>query len=125
MVTNVAAGRIARVTGPRSVILVGAVLAALACAALLGVDAGTSYAAMAVPLVVLGGAVGLIVPLMTSELLGSVDRSRSGVASGSLNTMRQTGSVIGVAPGLHTVLGISVALLLTTGGLALGMAGRP
>ena len=125
MVTNVAAGRIARVTGPRSVILVGAVLAALACAVLLGVDAGTSYAVMAVPRLVLGGAVGLIVPLMTSELLGSVDRSRSGVASGSLNTMRQTGSVIGVAPGLHTVLGISVALLLTTGGLALGMAGRP
>jgi DHA2 family methylenomycin A resistance protein-like MFS transporter len=75
---------------------------------------------------------------MTSELLGSVDRSRSGVASGTLNTMRQTGSVIGVAlfgsvvarsgggvaPGLHAVLGISVALL-TTGGLALGMSGRP
>jgi MFS transporter, DHA2 family, methylenomycin A resistance protein len=117
----------------------GALLAALACAALLGVGAGTSYRAMVVPLIVLGGAVGLIVPLMTSELLGSVDRSRSGVASGTLNTMRQTGSVIGVAlcgsvvarsgagvaPALHTVLGISIALLLTTGALALGMAGRP
>jgi len=139
LLTNIAAGRIARVTGPRRVILVGAVLAALACAALLGVGAGTSYGAMLVPLVVLGGAVGLIVPLMTSELLGSVDRSRSGVASGTLNTMRQTGSVIGVAlfgsvvarsgaavaPGLHAVLGISIALLLTTGGLAFGMAGAP
>jgi DHA2 family methylenomycin A resistance protein-like MFS transporter len=139
LITNVTAGRIARVTGPRRVMLAGALLAALACAALLGVGAGTSYRAMVVPLVVLGGAVGLIVPLMTSELLGSVDRSRSGVASGTLNTMRQTGSVIGVAlfgsvvarsgagvaPALHTVLGISIALLLTTGALALGMAGRP
>ena len=52
--------------------------------------------------------------------------------------MRQTGSVIGVAlfgsvvassvsgiaPGLHEVLAISIALLLATGGLALRMAGR-
>lgn len=41
--------------------------------------------------------IGVIVPLMTSEILGSVDRSYSGVASGTLNTARQTGSVIGVA----------------------------
>jgi hypothetical protein len=52
--------------------------------------------------------------------------------------MRQTGSVIGVAlfgsvvassvsgiaPGLHVVLGISIALLLATGALALRMSGR-
>jgi len=34
------------------------------------------------------------------------------------------GSVSGVAPGLHVVLAISIGLLLATGGLALGMAGR-
>jgi DHA2 family methylenomycin A resistance protein-like MFS transporter len=139
MATNVAAGRIARVVGPRRVMIFGAVLAAAACALLLGVGRATPYWEMAVQLTVLGGAVGLMVPLMTSELLGSVDRSRSGIASGTLNTMRQTGSVIGVAlfgsvvassvagvaAGLHAVLGISIALLLATGGLALGMAGRP
>jgi len=138
MATNVAAGRLARVAGPRRVILLGAVLAAAACALLLGVGRSTPYWAMALPLTMLGGAVGLIVPLMTSELLGSVDRSQSGIASGTLNTMRQTGSVIGVAlfgsvvassvsgiaPGVHEVLGISIALLLATGGLALRMAGR-
>jgi MFS transporter, DHA2 family, methylenomycin A resistance protein len=78
--------------------------------------------------------VGLIVPLMTSELLGSVDQSKSGIASGTLNTMRQTGSVVGVAlfgsliatagiaGGLHASLAISIALLLSTGALALVMS---
>jgi DHA2 family methylenomycin A resistance protein-like MFS transporter len=33
---------------------------------------------------------------MTRSLLGSVDRSRSGIASGTLTTMRQTGSLVGV-----------------------------
>ena len=70
MATNVAAGRLARVAGPRRVILLGAVLAAAACALLLGVGRSTPYWAMALPLTMLGGAVGLIVPLMTSELLG-------------------------------------------------------
>ncbi len=84
---------------------------------------------MVVPLVALGAAVGLIVPLMTAELLASVDRSQSGIASGTLNTLRQTGSVVGVAlfgsliatglvGGLHASLAISIALLLVTGALA-------
>jgi MFS transporter, DHA2 family, methylenomycin A resistance protein len=88
---------------------------------------------MVVQLVALGAAVGLIVPLMTSELLGSVHNSQSGIASGTLNTLRQTGSVLGVAlfgsliatagiaGGLHASLAISIALLLATGALALVM----
>lgn len=47
--------------------------------------------------VVNGGAVGLVVPPMTSVLLGTVAPEWSGIASGALNTMRQTGSVLGVA----------------------------
>jgi DHA2 family methylenomycin A resistance protein-like MFS transporter len=71
---------------------------------------------------VLGGGIGLLVPPMTTTLMGSVDRSRSGIASGTLNMMRQTGSVLGVAvfgsliaakdrftAGLHTSLLISIA----------------
>jgi hypothetical protein len=34
---------------------------------------------------------------LTSALLGSVEKSRSGVAAGVLNSARQTGSVLGVA----------------------------
>ena len=43
---------------------------------------GPSYLAIVAQLVVVGFALGLIVPVMTSALLGSVDRSHSGVAPG-------------------------------------------
>jgi DHA2 family methylenomycin A resistance protein-like MFS transporter len=132
MATNVYAGRLARRFGARRVMLFAAALAAAGCAGLLGVDASTPYGAMVVQMVVLGAAIGLIVPLMTSALMGSVDRSQSGIASGTLNTLRQTGSVVGVAlfgsliatslvGGLHVALAISIALLLTTGALAASM----
>jgi MFS transporter, DHA2 family, methylenomycin A resistance protein len=68
---------------------------------------------------------GLLVPPLTSTLLGSVEKSRSGIAAGVLNATRQTGSVLGVAlfgslvsrssafmTGLHTSLIISAGLLL-------------
>ncbi len=45
----------------------------------------------------MGGGLGLLVPPMTSTLLGSVEKSRSGIAAGVLNSTRQTGSVLGVA----------------------------
>jgi DHA2 family methylenomycin A resistance protein-like MFS transporter len=45
----------------------------------------------------MGGGLGLLVPPLTSTLLGSVEKSRSGVAAGVLNSTRQTGSVLGVA----------------------------
>jgi MFS transporter, DHA2 family, methylenomycin A resistance protein len=62
---------------------------------------------------------------MTNALMGSVERSRSGIASGTLNTTRQTGSVPGVAvfgslvaahdrfiPGFHVALVISIGLVM-------------
>ena len=45
----------------------------------------------------IGGGLGLLVPPLTSTLLGSVEKSRSGIAAGVLNATRQTGSVLGVA----------------------------
>jgi DHA2 family methylenomycin A resistance protein-like MFS transporter len=61
-------------------------------------------------------------------LLGSVEKSRSGIAAGVLNATRQTGSVLGVAlfgslagqadallAGAHASLVISAGLLLAGG----------
>jgi DHA2 family methylenomycin A resistance protein-like MFS transporter len=45
----------------------------------------------------MGAGLGLLVPPLTSALLGSVDKQRSGLASGVLNAARQTGSVLGVS----------------------------
>jgi DHA2 family methylenomycin A resistance protein-like MFS transporter len=66
------------------------------------------------------------VPPLTSALLGSVEKSRSGVAAGVLNSSRQTGSVLGVAlfgsligqtndfiSGVRAALAISTLLLVS------------
>ena len=75
-------------------------------------------------LIAIGAGLRLLVPPLTSTLLGSVDKTRSGVAAGVLNSTRQTGSVFGVAlfgsfigantliPGARKSLIISAILLL-------------
>jgi MFS transporter, DHA2 family, methylenomycin A resistance protein len=45
----------------------------------------------------MGCGIALSVPPLTSALLGSVKKSRSGIAAGVLNSARQSGSVLGVA----------------------------
>jgi DHA2 family methylenomycin A resistance protein-like MFS transporter len=87
----------------------------------------------------MGAGLGLLVPPLTSTLLGSVDKSRSGIAAGVLNATRQTGSVLGVAlfgsllgqagslsghadaflRGAHLSLIISTLLLIAAAALAL------
>jgi MFS transporter, DHA2 family, methylenomycin A resistance protein len=94
---NLLTGRMAGSLGPRITIGAGALLIALAAGALLGVDASTPYLAMVAQISVLGFGAGMIVPVITFQTLGSVERSRSGLAAGTLNTMRQAGSAIGVA----------------------------
>jgi DHA2 family methylenomycin A resistance protein-like MFS transporter len=94
---NLLAPKITLRLGASRSIVIGALMVAAGCAALLGVDRGMSYWVMVAPLVVMGGGLGLLVPPLTSTLLGSVDKNHSGVAAGVLNSARQTGSVLGVA----------------------------
>jgi MFS transporter, DHA2 family, methylenomycin A resistance protein len=124
VIANVAAARLARILGARWLIAVGAVLMAVGSAALLDIDAVTGYVRVFLPLAAIGFGLGLVVPAITSSLLGSVDPGESGIASGTLNTARQTGSVVGVAlfgslvatspiSGLRVALAICVALCTT------------
>ncbi|MCO5993354.1 MFS transporter [Actinoallomurus rhizosphaericola] len=136
MAANLTANRFARALGARRVILIGAALLAGGCLAMLGSTAGTSYAALMLPLSAEGFGLGLIVPVMTSVLLSGVDRSRSGLASGALNAARQTGSVLGVAlfgslaagtgpvNGLHLALLISTVLITAVAALGTRILGR-
>jgi DHA2 family methylenomycin A resistance protein-like MFS transporter len=94
---NLAAPRLAERFGAPYVIAAGALIAAAGTLALLGIERGTSYWAVVAQFIALGGGLGLLVPPLTSTLLGSVDKSRSGIAAGVLNSTRQTGSVLGVA----------------------------
>jgi MFS transporter, DHA2 family, methylenomycin A resistance protein len=123
MAANLNAGRAAARFGARAILIVGALLMVASLVALLPIGPDTAYLGLVAQLFALGLGLGLIVPVMTSELLGSVERERSGVASGTLNTARQAGSVVGVAlfgsliggdlvAGLHVALAISIGLSL-------------
>src|SRR6185437_14594199 len=94
---NLVAARVAERIGAPAAIAVGAVSSALGCLALLGMGPGTGYWAIGAQLTIIGAGLGLLVPPLTSALLGSVEKSRSGIAAGVLNATRQTGSVLGVA----------------------------
>jgi DHA2 family methylenomycin A resistance protein-like MFS transporter len=120
----VAASVSERLGAPRTMAL-ASVITAAGCVALLPMASGARYWAIGAQLVVLGGGLGLLVPPLTSTLLGSVEKSRSGIAAGVLNATRQTGSVLGVAlfgslvggdnafiTGVHASLLISAAVLL-------------
>jgi DHA2 family methylenomycin A resistance protein-like MFS transporter len=122
---NLIAPRITERIGAPATIAAGAALSALGCLAMLGIEAGTSYAAISAQLIAISAGLGLLVPPLTSTLLGSVEKSRSGIAAGVLNATRQTGSVLGVAlfgslagrenafmAGMHESLVISACLLL-------------
>ncbi|MBV9819871.1 MAG: MFS transporter [Solirubrobacterales bacterium] len=138
LVANLLAGRLDARYGPRRVIAAGALLMATGAAALIGASTHSPFTALVVQLVGLGFGIGLIVPAMTAAVLASVDRSRSGIASGTLNSARQSGSVIGVAlfgaliadggrlvSGLHVALAISVALAILVGALTIKVPKEP
>ncbi len=121
----VAASVSERLGAPQTIALASLITAAGCIALLLPMTSGTSYWAIGAQLVVLGGGLGLLVPPLTSTLLGSVEKSRSGIAAGVLNATRQTGSVLGVAlfgslvqgdngfiAGAHASLVISAVVLL-------------
>jgi MFS transporter, DHA2 family, methylenomycin A resistance protein len=125
---NLITARLAERIGAAQTIALGAALSAIGCLALLGIAPGTSYAEIGAQLVIIGGGLGLLVPPLTSTLLGSVEKSRSGIAAGVLNATRQTGSVLGVAlfgslvggsdafmSGAHQALVISALLLVLAG----------
>jgi DHA2 family methylenomycin A resistance protein-like MFS transporter len=122
---NLLAPRLAERIGPCPTIVVGACVSALGCLGLLWIEAGTSYWAIFAQMIAISGGLGLLVPPLTSTLLGSVEKARSGIAAGVLNATRQTGSVLGVAlfgslvasegafmTGLHLSLVVSAAVLL-------------
>ena len=131
LATNLFAAWVAERIGVLPAICIGSAIAGIGCLALLPVERGANYFLMCAQLIALGGGMGLLVPPLTSALLGSVEKSRSGIASGILNSMRQTGSVVGVAlfgslvaqpvtfiSGMKQSLCISAALFLLASALA-------
>jgi MFS transporter, DHA2 family, methylenomycin A resistance protein len=97
LASNLVAAYLARRFGDKLTIAAGAILACAACAGLWGIGQDTRYWLICAPLIGIGAGLGLLVPPLTSALLGCVEKSHSGIASGVLNATRQTGSVLGVS----------------------------
>jgi DHA2 family methylenomycin A resistance protein-like MFS transporter len=96
-VANLNIGRISGRFGDRKCIVTGTALILLGCVGMLGIGADTGYGWLLPPFILMGGGLGTMVPPLTHALLSSVDKARSGIASGVLTASRQTGSVLGVS----------------------------
>lgn len=131
---NIAAGRVSVRAGIRLPMATGLLVAGLGYGMLSCLGTDSSYLALLPGLIIIPAGVGLAVPLMTTALLSTVPRSRSGVASGVLNTVRQAAGGVGVAlfgalmagrgvPGIQTAMLFS-AVLMGCGALAAGFGMR-
>ncbi len=83
--------------GARRVMVMGLILAAVACFGFVLVEAQTSYLLLACIIAVLGFGLASVLPAMTEAAISHVPRAQSGIAAGMLNVSRQVGGVIGVA----------------------------
>jgi DHA2 family methylenomycin A resistance protein-like MFS transporter len=96
----------ARAGGPRFSILFSLTCLGLGLSGVLIAGAHTPYVALIPPLALTGFGMGVVMPAVTAALTDAAPLHHSGLASGVINSARQTGSVIGVA-----VLGGLVARL--------------
>jgi DHA2 family methylenomycin A resistance protein-like MFS transporter len=92
---NVVGSRCVARFGLRIPIFVGLLIAATGCALLAGED--TTYLAILPGQLLIRLGIGLVVPAITTGMLAAVPSARTGVASGALNAIRQTGGAVGVA----------------------------
>jgi DHA2 family methylenomycin A resistance protein-like MFS transporter len=83
--------------GPFHALIRGHFAAAVGALILASFGQGRTPAGLVLALVVIGAGAGITTPAMNLAVLDSVERTQSGLASGILNSARQTGGVIGVA----------------------------
>jgi EmrB/QacA subfamily drug resistance transporter len=97
MCAAIVSGRLVARVGARLPITVGLLTAGTALLFLTGVQPETPYASFWYWLLLMGLGIGLIMSPMTSAIMGTVPPARAGMASATSNTMRQIGSVFGIA----------------------------
>jgi len=97
MATAIVAGRITGRFGARLPVTAGLVVAGSALLLMTTVQATTSYADFWYFLLLMGIGTGLIMSPMTTAIMGTVPPARAGMASATSNTLRQVGSVFGIA----------------------------
>ena len=96
-VMNVYSGKLTGRVGPRMAMTIGYTVAGGALLALVVLDPGTSYLVIAAVFLAYGTGMGLSITPTTAAAMGSVQRQRSGIASGTVNATRQAGNTFGIA----------------------------
>ncbi|QAU23215.1 DHA2 family efflux MFS transporter permease subunit [Dyella sp. M7H15-1] len=94
---NMVSGRWAKARGPRWPVLVGLGCLVIGFLGMVPSTPASPYWLVGLPMLAIGLGGGLITPAATAALMGTVEKSRAGIAAGVLNSARQTGAALGVA----------------------------
>ena len=97
MVAGPLAGRLADRVGPRLPLVFGLLLVTVSLAWQSRIEVDTSYSFLVVPFILLGLGMGFTMSPMSTAAMNAVDRSKAGVASGTLSMTRMVGGTFGVA----------------------------
>lgn len=90
-------GRLSDRIGPRPLIVAGMVCAAGSLLWLSRIEPDTSFGYLLPGFVLMGFGLGLVMSPMSTAAMNSVDRTKAGVASGTLSMVRMVGGTFGVA----------------------------
>ena len=91
------AGRLADRYGPRPLMTAGMLITAASLFWQSFIDVDTGYGFIAPGFVLMGLGIGLVMSPMSMAAMNAVDRSKAGVASGTLSMFRMVGGTFGVA----------------------------
>src|SRR5689334_3457543 len=97
MVAGPIAGRLSDKIGPRTPLTVGLLLVSLSLAWQSRITVDTSFGFLVVPFILLGIGMGFTMSPMSTAAMNAVDRTKAGVASGTLSMTRMVGGTFGVA----------------------------
>lgn len=97
VISNLMSGKLMAKYGTRVPILTGLIIGTIGYSSLLIAHSGTPYWQLFFPFITIPMGMGLAVPAMTTGILSTVAKTRSGTASAVLNTTRQAAGAMGVA----------------------------
>ncbi|RLU81201.1 MFS transporter [Streptomyces griseocarneus] len=115
-------------TGPRPLLIGGALAAALGACALLPLGGHPTWWVFFAGSGLLGLGAGLMGPSLPAVVMGALPPAQSGLASGALNALRQIGGAVAIAlfgvvlEGSSAASGLRICLALVAGGFLVAIA---
>src|SRR4051794_23160715 len=97
MVAGPLAGRLADRIGPRTPLVIGLLFVTVSLAWQSRIEVDTSFGFLVIPFILLGVGMGFTMSPMSTAAMNAVDRTKAGVASGTLSMTRMVGGTFGVA----------------------------